>query len=271
MICFAWPASSVQSHVSVSHRVPFTNAWPELSSGTQVYFTGQLTVVRSPVGGTRPRHRSRLFKPCHALLRGGDKLAAALDAFKPTICDLICLDIGASTGGFTDCLLQAGAKRVYAVDVGYGQLDWRLRNDDRVVVYERTNARYLQPQDLPERAHVLTIDVSFISLRLLLPTLVNLLEPHAEVITLIKPQFEVGKGQVGKGGVVRDPKLHYQALLDVLTAAQACGLGVRGGIVSPLLGPKGNREFLAHYGLGATARAPDALQALCHELALTTA
>ncbi|ETX03286.1 MAG: hypothetical protein ETSY1_00605 [Candidatus Entotheonella factor] len=203
--------------------------------------------------------------------RGGDKLAAALTAFKPTICDRICFDVGASTGGFTDCLLQAGAKRVYAVDVGYGQLDWRLRNDDRVVVYERTNARYLQPQDLPERAHVLTIDTSFISLRLLLPALVNLLEPHAEVITLIKPQFEVGKGQVGKGGVVRDPQLHHQALLDVLTAAQACGLGVRGGIVSPLLGPKGNREFLAYYGLGAAKLPPDALHRLCRELTFPAA
>ncbi|ETX07861.1 TlyA family RNA methyltransferase [Candidatus Entotheonella palauensis] len=249
---------------------------PSRAQAQALILAGAITVDgrRITQAGTQVPATASLvcLKPANRYVsRGGDKLAAALDAFKPTICDLICLDIGASTGGFTDCLLQAGAKRVYAVDVGYGQLDWRLRNDDRVVVYERTNARYLQPQDLPERAHVLTIDVSFISLRLLLPTLVNLLEPHAEVITLIKPQFEVGKGQVGKGGVVRDPKLHYQALLDVLTAAQACGLGVRGGIVSPLLGPKGNREFLAHYGLGATARAPDALQALCHELALTTA
>jgi 23S rRNA (cytidine1920-2'-O)/16S rRNA (cytidine1409-2'-O)-methyltransferase len=199
--------------------------------------------------------------------RGGEKLAAALDAFHLDIRDRICLDIGASTGGFTDCLLQAGARRVYAVDVGYGQLDWRLRNDDRVVVYERTNARYLKPQDLPERAHVLTVDASFISLRLLLPVLVGLLEPQAEVITLIKPQFEVGKGQVGKGGVVRDPQLHVQALWDVLTAAQTCGLGVRGGIMSPLLGPKGNREFLAHVGLGAAIRPAEVLHALCRQLA----
>ncbi len=208
------------------------------------------------------------LKPANRYVsRGGEKLAAALEAFNPTIRDRICLDIGASTGGFTDCLLQAGARRVHAVDVGYGQLDWRLRTDDRVVVYERTNARYLQPQDLPEQAHVLTVDASFISLRLLLPALVELLEPHAEVITLIKPQFEVGKGQVGKGGVVRDPQQHVQALLDVLTAAQAYGLGVRDGIVSPLLGPKGNREFLAYYGLGAAMRSPDALQPLCRALA----
>ncbi len=198
--------------------------------------------------------------------RGGDKLAAALETFQPEICDRICLDIGASTGGFTDCLLQAGARRVYAVDVGYGQLDWRLRNDDRVVVYERTNARYLQPQDLPECAQVMTVDASFISLRLLLPALTRLLAPQAEVITLIKPQFEVGKGQVGKGGVVRDLQLYHQVLWDVFTAAQACGLGVRGGMASPLLGPKGNREFLAHYGLGMAPRSQEALQALSREL-----
>jgi 23S rRNA (cytidine1920-2'-O)/16S rRNA (cytidine1409-2'-O)-methyltransferase len=199
--------------------------------------------------------------------RGGEKLAAALAAFQPTIRGRICLDIGASTGGFTDCLLQAGARRVYAVDVGYGQLDWRLRTDARVMVYERINARYLQPQDLPEQADVMTVDASFISLRLLLPALVKLLEPRAEVITLIKPQFEVGKGQVGKGGVVRDPQLHGQVLWEVLTAAQGCGLGVRGGIVSPLLGPKGNREFLAYFGLGAAIRPPHVLQALCRDLA----
>lgn len=209
----------------------------------------------------------RLKPPNRYVSRGGDKLEAALTAFNLTINDRICLDIGASTGGFTDCLLQAGARRVHAVDVGYGQLDWRLRTDDRVVVYERTNARHLQPQDLPERAHVLTVDASFISLRLLLPALVPLLAPQADVITLVKPQFEVGKEQVGKGGVVRDPQLHGQALADVLTAAQVCGLGVRGGIASPLLGPKGNREFLVYYGLGATMRTPDELQALCHELA----
>jgi 23S rRNA (cytidine1920-2'-O)/16S rRNA (cytidine1409-2'-O)-methyltransferase len=221
-------------------------------AGTQVPVTASLACLQAA-----PRYVSR----------GGDKLAAALEAFQPTIRDRICLDIGASTGGFTDCLLQAGARRVYAVDVGYGQLDWRLRTDDRVVVYERTNARYLQPQDLPERAHVMTVDASFISLRLLLPALVKLLEPHAEVITLIKPQFEVGKGKVGKGGVVRDPALHGEVLWEVLTAAQACGLGVLDGMVSPLLGPKGNREFFAHFGLGAAMRPPDALHARCHELA----
>ena len=136
--------------------------------------------------------------------RGGDKLAAGLEAFDCRVRDAIALDIGASTGGFTDCLLQAGARRVYAVDVGYGQLHWQLRNDPRVVVRERTNARHLTPDDFPERMSFLTADASFISLRLLLPALVPLLTRQAEAILLIKPQFEVGKGEVGKGGVVRD-------------------------------------------------------------------
>ena len=178
------------------------------------------------------------------------------------------MDVGASTGGFTDCLLQAGAIRVYAIDVGYGQLHWRLRTDPRVIVSERTNARYLQPADVPERIAVLTVDVSFISLRLLLPVLIRLLEPQADSVVLIKPQFEVGKGQVGKNGVVHDPQQHQQVLWDTLTAAQECGFGVRAAIASPLLGPKGNREFLAHLQLGAAAMSPQALQGLCKRLAL---
>jgi 23S rRNA (cytidine1920-2'-O)/16S rRNA (cytidine1409-2'-O)-methyltransferase len=245
---------------------------PSRAQAQALILAGAITVDgrRITQAGTQVPTTASLacLKPAHRYVsRGGDKLAAALDAFHPIIRDRVCLDIGASTGGFTDCLLQAGARRVYAIDVGYGQLDWRLRTDARVVVYERTNARYLQPQDLPERAHIMTVDASFISLRLLLPTLVELLEPHAEVITLIKPQFEVGKGQVGKGGVVRDPQLHGQALWEVLTTAQAYGLGVRGGIVSPLLGPKGNREFLVYFGLGAAMHSPDVLQALCRGLA----
>jgi 23S rRNA (cytidine1920-2'-O)/16S rRNA (cytidine1409-2'-O)-methyltransferase len=177
------------------------------------------------------------------------------------------MDVGAATGGFTDCLLQAGAERVYAVDVGYGQLHWRLRTDPRVVAYERTNARYLRPQDLPERIDVLVIDVAFISLRLLLPGLVHLLAPNADVVVLVKPQFEVGKGHVGKGGVVRDPHQQYQVLCNVLTAAQGNGLGVQDGIVSPLLGAKGNREFLVHLRLGTQALPPVQLQELCVRLA----
>jgi len=200
--------------------------------------------------------------------RGGEKLAAALAAFDLTVHGRVAMDVGASTGGFTDCLLQSGAIRVYAIDVGYGQLHWRLRTDPRVIVYERTNARYLQPEDVPERIAVLTVDVSFISLRLVVPVLSRLLEPQANTVVLIKPQFEVGKGQVGRSGVVHDPQQHQQVLWDVLAAVQECGFGVRAALASPLLGPKGNREFLAHLQLGAAAMSPPALQALCRHLAL---
>jgi len=211
---------------------------------------------------------TRLGTPSAYVSRGGEKLAAALAAFNLTVHGRVAMDVGASTGGFSDCLLQAGALRVYAIDVGYGQLHWRLRTDTRVIVHERTNARYLQPDQFPERIAVLTVDVSFISLRLLLPVLIRLLEPQADTVVLIKPQFEVGKGHVGHSGVVRDPQQHQQVLWDVLTAAQECGFGVRAAIVSPLLGPKGNREFLAHLQPGAAAMSPQALQELCARLAL---
>jgi len=200
--------------------------------------------------------------------RGGEKLAAALAAFALEVHQRVAMDVGASTGGFTDCLLQAGALRVYAVDVGYGQLHWRLRTDPRVIVHERTNARYLHPAHVPERIAVLTVDVSFISLRLLLPVLVELLEPQADSVVLIKPQFEVGKGQVGRRGVVQDPQQHRQVLWDLLTATQACGLGVRAAMVSPLLGAKGNREFLAHLQRAAPPMSRLSLQELCTRLAL---
>ncbi|MDE0206254.1 MAG: TlyA family RNA methyltransferase [Candidatus Tectomicrobia bacterium] len=200
--------------------------------------------------------------------RGGEKLAAGLEAFDCRVRDAVALDVGASTGGFTDCLLQAGARRVYAVDVGYGQLHWRLRNDPRVVVRERTNARHLTPGDFPEPMSFLTVDASFISLRLLLPALVPLLAPQAEAILLIKPQFEVGKGEVGKGGVVRDPRQHARVLQEVLTSAQSCGLGLRAAIPSPLSGPKGNREFLAHLAVGAPSMAQEEVEALCGKLAM---
>jgi 23S rRNA (cytidine1920-2'-O)/16S rRNA (cytidine1409-2'-O)-methyltransferase len=211
---------------------------------------------------------TRLGTPSLYVSRGGEKLAAALAAFDLTVQGRVAMDVGASTGGFTDCLLQAGTLRVYAVDVGYGQLHWRLRTDPRVIVYERTNARYLQPEHVPERIAILTVDVSFISLRLLLPVLVRLLEPQADSVVLIKPQFEVGKGQVGRSGVVHDPQQHQQVLWDILTAAQECGFGICAAMVSPLLGPKGNREFLAHLRLAATAMPLQALQELCAHLAL---
>jgi 23S rRNA (cytidine1920-2'-O)/16S rRNA (cytidine1409-2'-O)-methyltransferase len=175
--------------------------------------------------------------------RGGLKLAAALDAFAIHPQDWVCADVGASTGGFTDCLLQRGAARVYAIDVGYGQLAWSLREDPRVISLERVNIRYLER--LPEPVHLATVDVSFIGLGLVLPRVTQLLDDGGQIIALIKPQFEAGKGQVGKGGVVRDPALHRAAIEKVLAEAAACGLAPAGLLRSPVTGPAGNVEFLA--------------------------
>ena len=177
--------------------------------------------------------------------RGGVKLAHALDHFRLDPNGLIALDIGASTGGFTDVLLRRGARCVYAVDVGYGQLDWRLRNDSRVRVLERVNARNLSRAEIPDAVELVVADASFISLRLALPAALALTTPGAWLVALIKPQFEVGKGQVGKGGVVRDAALHQAACDDIarwLAAEQ--GWEVLGIVESPITGPKGNREFL---------------------------
>ncbi len=189
--------------------------------------------------------------------RGGHKLAAALDAFGVEPAGWVCADLGASTGGFSDVLLQRGAARVYAVDVGYGQLHWRLRTDPRVVVMERTNARYLD--SLPEPIHLTVIDASFISLRLLLPAARGLLAPHGQIIALIKPQFEAGRKGVGKGGVVRDAGVHRQVLHDMVAWAAQHDYGPQGLIPSPLLGPKGNREFLLWMQPGAEPAATKAL------------
>ncbi len=177
--------------------------------------------------------------------RGGEKLDAALEAFGLDVSGLTCADVGASTGGFTDCLLQHGAAKVYAIDVGKGILHWKLRNDPRLVVMEQTNARYLQ--SLPERVSLVTVDASFISLKILLPVVKGWLASSAGgVVALIKPQFEAGRQEVSRGeGVIQDPFIHRQVLLSVLTFAQTHGFGVRGLMRSPLLGPKGNVEFLA--------------------------
>jgi 23S rRNA (cytidine1920-2'-O)/16S rRNA (cytidine1409-2'-O)-methyltransferase len=181
--------------------------------------------------------------------RGGVKLAKAFDQFAIDAAGKIALDVGASTGGFTDCLLQHGAARVFAVDVGYGQLDWKLRNDPRVIVFEKTNIRYLEISRLPCRLSLATIDVSFISLKLVLPAVKKLLEPGADAVALIKPQFEVGKGQVGKGGVVRSAEEHRRVIDEIVSSATALGFHQHGVIESPLLGPKGNKEFLIHLSL----------------------
>jgi 23S rRNA (cytidine1920-2'-O)/16S rRNA (cytidine1409-2'-O)-methyltransferase len=177
--------------------------------------------------------------------RGGLKLAAALDAFGLDVRGLIVADVGASTGGFTDCLLQRGAERVYAIDVGYGQLAWTLRQDRRVIAMERTNARYLE--SLPEEVDLVTADVSFISLKLILPVALGWLRVGGEIVALIKPQFEAGREQVGKGGVIRDPAIHRRVLEDLSSWAEAEGLALAGMIPSPITGPAGNVEFLAHW------------------------
>jgi len=193
--------------------------------------------------------------------RGGEKLQAALDAFKVNAAGLVCADVGASTGGFTDCLLQHGAAKVYALDVGKGLLHWKLRNDPRVVVMEATNARFVA--SLPELISLATIDASFISLKILLPVVKNWLVPlhlppfspkmggdeEGGLIALIKPQFEAGRREVSRGdGVIRSEAVHRQVLLDILNFAQGAGFNVRGLIRSPLLGPKGNAEFLVWLG-----------------------
>ncbi|NLF00625.1 MAG: TlyA family RNA methyltransferase [Anaerolineales bacterium] len=198
--------------------------------------------------------------------RGGEKLEAALSAFALDVSGRACADVGASTGGFTDCLLQRGARLVYAIDVGYGQLDWRLRNDPRVVVLERMNARNLER--LPGPVSLVTVDVSFISLRLILPRALAWLSaaPDAaepgegrHVVALVKPQFEAGRRDVPRGGVVRDPEVHRRVLASVLDAAAGLGFGVRGAIASPLRGPAGNVEFLAWWQLGADGQPAEPL------------
>lgn len=175
--------------------------------------------------------------------RGGDKLLHALQTFDVDPAGRVCADVGASTGGFTDCLLQHGAGRVYALDVGYGQLDFSLRQNPRVIAIERTNARYVER--LAEPISLAVIDASFISLKLLLPVICGWLTPEADVIPLIKPQFEAGKAEVGKGGVVKDPQVHRRVLSEILAAAVERGFTVRGLVRSPILGPAGNVEFLA--------------------------
>jgi 23S rRNA (cytidine1920-2'-O)/16S rRNA (cytidine1409-2'-O)-methyltransferase len=175
--------------------------------------------------------------------RGGLKLAGALQTLNIDVKGLVCLDVGASTGGFTDCLLQRGAQRVFAVDVGYGQLSWKLRQDARVHVIERTNIRNLSSEALPCPVDLTTIDVSFISLKIVVPAVIKFLKKEARVLALIKPQFEVGKGMVGKGGVVRDPLLHETVVEDLSSFFKKTGFRIESVIPSRLRGPKGNREF----------------------------
>jgi len=230
--------------------------------GTQVVVSAEVSLQ------ARPRFVSR----------GGEKLEAALVRFGLDVAGVVAADVGASTGGFTDCLLQHGARRVYAIDVGYGQLAWRLRNDPRVVVMERTNARYVE--SLPEPVGLVTADVSFISLGLILPAAVRWFTPPCppprggggesppsreggQVVALIKPQFEAGRREVGKGGVVRDPEVHRRVLERVLDVAAGLGLGLRGLMPSPLRGPAGNVEFLGWWGLGVERMGAETAISVC--------
>ena len=177
--------------------------------------------------------------------RGGVKLEAALKEFCIDATRVICADFGTSTGGFTDCLLQAGATRVHAIDTGAGQIDWRLRSDSRVILHENTNARFLEPATIGEKIGLAVCDVSFISATLILPVMSSILQPQGQIVVLVKPQFEVGKGHVGKGGIVRDPQLHRAACEKVRSAAEALGFMTR-IVPSPIDGAEGNKEFLLH-------------------------
>jgi 23S rRNA (cytidine1920-2'-O)/16S rRNA (cytidine1409-2'-O)-methyltransferase len=210
---------------------------------------GEVTVngekARKP-GQTVPADaKVEVLRPPPYVSRGGLKLEAAIDHFQIPVSGRVCLDVGASTGGFTDCLLQRGAARVHIVDVGAGQLDWKLRIDPRVILHERLNARYLRPEDIGEPVDLAVCDVSFISVTLILPALVPLLRPDAEMVILVKPQFESRREQVGKGGIVRDPELHRAACDRVEKAVRAMSYGTQ-IIESPILGAEGNKEFLLY-------------------------
>jgi 23S rRNA (cytidine1920-2'-O)/16S rRNA (cytidine1409-2'-O)-methyltransferase len=205
-------------------------------------------VIDKPGTLIKPEATVSVKQKSRFVSRGGEKLAKALVEFGVVVCDRICLDGGISTGGFTDCLLQAGARHVYGIDVGYGQVAWSLRQDPRVTLKERTNLRYLTPEDLYReidlRPDLGVIDVSFISLIKVLPAFWHLLVPPREVILLVKPQFEVGKEKIGKKGVVRNPGDQAEAILTVLASAQALGWSYQGLTASPLTGPAGNLEYL---------------------------
>jgi 23S rRNA (cytidine1920-2'-O)/16S rRNA (cytidine1409-2'-O)-methyltransferase len=207
--------------------------------------------ARAPKAGmpvARDADISLLAPACPYVSRGGLKLAAAIDSFGVDPKDAVAIDIGASTGGFTDCMLGRGARKVYAVDVGYGQLDWKLRCDPRVTNMERVNIRLLPADAIPEKADLITIDVAFISLKLVLPVAVSLLAEDGVMICLVKPQFEAGREQVGKNGIVRDERVHAAVIQNVTAYGRENGLRARGLIPSPIKGAKGNTEFLMLLG-----------------------
>jgi 23S rRNA (cytidine1920-2'-O)/16S rRNA (cytidine1409-2'-O)-methyltransferase len=204
-------------------------------------------MVDKPAKLVLPNARIEIARSASFVSRSGDKLAAALEAFHIDPRGAICLDVGCSTGGFTDCLLQRGATRIYAIDVGYGQFEWRLRQDSRVVLLERTNIRYVDRALVPEPIDLAVIDVSFISLTLVLPSIMHLLNRSAVTVMLVKPQFEVGKGQVGRGGIVRDDAQRAAVIEKILACAARLGLQLKGMLDSPVKGRKGNREILVGF------------------------
>ncbi|MDH5586539.1 MAG: TlyA family RNA methyltransferase [Nitrospirota bacterium] len=222
---------------------------PSREQASRLILAGRVKVagqVRDKPGKLVPSDvEVEIIQPdCQYASRGGEKLAPALDAFGLSCTGLVVMDVGASTGGFTDCVLQRGARRVYAIDVGYGQLDWRLRSDPRVIVMDRMNVRYLRPEEIPEQVDLIVIDVSFISLKLVWPAILPVLKPQGYLVSLVKPQFEVGKGQVGKGGIVRDESLREAVKNQFVDFAKSLSLDLLGLIDSPVLGKKGNQEIL---------------------------
>jgi 23S rRNA (cytidine1920-2'-O)/16S rRNA (cytidine1409-2'-O)-methyltransferase len=213
----------------------------------QVRADGQ--VVPKPASKVKANARLTVDGGERFVSRGGEKLAAAFAAFDLNVKGMVCADVGASTGGFTDCLLQHGAARVYAIDVGKGILHWKLRRDPRLVVMEETNARFVER--LPEAVKFVSIDASFISLKVLLPVVKAWCQDQADIVALIKPQFEAGRKQAARGkGVIRDPQIHRDVLCEILTFAESEAFCLHGLIQSPVIGPKGNREFLVWLGLG---------------------
>lgn len=227
------------------------NLTPSRQRAQALIMAGKVLVNQVPI--TKPGTRIRISDNVSLkgndlpyVSRGGIKLAHALSEFNLIADGQSCMDVGASTGGFTDCLLQAGAAKVLAVDVGYGQLAWKLRQDPRVVILERTNIRNLRPEKVPFPIDLAVIDVSFISLRIVLPAIQKFLVANAPIVALIKPQFEVGKELVGKGGIVRDPRLHADVIQSLKQFCIASGMKVLGLTTSPITGPKGNKEFLIH-------------------------
>lgn len=208
-----------------------------------VYVNGQ----KSDKAGTQVKDDDKIEvrgETLRYVSRGGKKLEKAMQVFPITLNDCICIDIGASTGGFTDCMLQNGAKKVYSVDVGYGQLAWSLRTDERVVNLERTNIRYVTEEQIPDPIDFISVDVSFISLTLVLPVAYRLLRPGAQMVCLVKPQFEAGKDKVGKKGVVREPQIHKEVIQKVAARAKELGFLRMGLDFSPIKGPEGNIEYL---------------------------